>query len=83
MPRVRSAQGVESHRLAQFPTCTFSSILDSAMRRNETDCSICMEAYSGEDVLRTLPCFHFYHQQCIDRWLASSQVCPICKFDVQ
>lgn len=31
------------------------------------------------DCLKTMPCMHRYHSQCIDRWLATDNSCPICK----
>jgi hypothetical protein len=41
-----------------------------------------MEHFADGDVLRTLPCLHRYHKQCVDTWLHRSSTCPICKRDV-
>jgi hypothetical protein len=46
------------------------------------ECAICMEKFSEGEQLRTLPCLHKYHVQCIDRWLTSNRQCPICKHNV-
>lgn len=48
---------------------------DSALR----ECTICMEAFAEGEQVRTLQCLHKFHTKCIDRWLASSDLCPICK----
>mmetsp|Transcript_13131 Transcript_13131/g.18888 ORF Transcript_13131/g.18888 Transcript_13131/m.18888 type:complete len:534 (-) Transcript_13131:1153-2754(-) len=50
----------------------------------EGECSICLDDYiPGESVLRTLPCGHSYHTQCIARWLTErSSTCPLCKLDL-
>lgn len=45
----------------------------------QTQCSVCLEAFRAGEELRVLPCFHRYHMQCIDQWLARSPACPICK----
>ncbi|CAM9873746.1 unnamed protein product [Phaeothamnion confervicola] len=42
-------------------------------------CGICLAEYEMGDPIRTLPCCHFYHQPCIDRWLRRSGLCPFCK----
>ena len=42
-------------------------------------CSVCLEAYVEGDTVRTLVCFHTFHQRCIDDWLSRRAVCPICK----
>jgi len=42
-------------------------------------CTICMEDFKCGDQQRTLPCFHQFHQHCIDKWLSRSGICPICK----
>lgn len=43
------------------------------------DCSICLdELLEGTDVKR-LPCGHYFHPPCIDKWLGTKLECPMCK----
>jgi hypothetical protein len=42
-------------------------------------CSICLENYEDNDVLRKLPCKHLFHEACLDEWLGLNASCPLCK----
>ena len=53
---------------------------DAAAGTALLECTICMEAFAEGVLVRTLPCMHRYHAACVDRWLASSPECPICKY---
>ncbi|OBA21269.1 hypothetical protein METBIDRAFT_41364 [Metschnikowia bicuspidata var. bicuspidata NRRL YB-4993] len=45
-------------------------------------CSICLEVYELDDVVRGLICGHVYHADCVDPWLTRRRACcPICKRD--
>ena len=47
---------------------------------NFEKCVICMEKYKINDDVKTLPCFHIFHKECIEQWLkAGKDTCPICK----
>lgn len=48
----------------------------------EDTCAICLNELlsGGSEQLRTLPCSHRYHRDCIARWLGiGKNDCPICK----
>lgn len=45
-------------------------------------CQICLAPYEVGDNVRTLMCLHQFHQPCIDQWLQTNAVCPICKSHV-
>lgn len=51
--------------------------------REELNCPICLEDYLEEDILRKMPCDHFYHQECIDQWLKNNSLCPVCKQNIR
>ncbi|CAD8066135.1 unnamed protein product [Paramecium sonneborni] len=49
---------------------------------NLIKCMICLEDYQENQIVRTMPCWHYFHQDCIDKWLHKSTQCPICKTEV-
>jgi len=42
-------------------------------------CNICLTDFEDGEDLRTLPCFHSFHCDCIDNWLSRSPICPVCR----
>lgn len=49
---------------------------------DECTCFICLDDYAPADVLRVLPCGHHSHKACLDQWLKTSAVCPLCKLEL-
>ena len=59
-----------------------TSILKKKIENSSIQCIICMEDFNVGDKVSTLPCFHVFHSNCIDKWLLKTHSCPICKFKV-
>ncbi|KDP42229.1 hypothetical protein JCGZ_02959 [Jatropha curcas] len=47
---------------------------------DELTCSICLEQVNRGELVRSLPCLHQFHTNCIDPWLRQQGTCPVCKF---
>jgi hypothetical protein len=74
------ASGVRINKNQQNEQCKENCILPGGMLSNVVtdNCSICTEDFLGRDVLRVLPCRHFYHRYCIDPWLVKAAgTCPL------
>lgn len=54
----------------------------SKTSEDELTCSVCLEQVTVGDLLRSLPCLHQFHVNCIDPWLRQQGTCPICKHQV-
>jgi len=46
---------------------------------DQTNCTVCLCEFSKGEKLTSLPCVHFFHKECIDRWLMVGHTCPMCK----
>jgi hypothetical protein len=55
---------------------------DGVILAEDANCCICLMDYEQDQDIRTLPCKHHYHKECIDKWLTSRCLCPLCKNDL-
>ena len=69
-------RGLTPHQISVLPTETFDK---ASAVEEEASCAICLERYVEGDTLRILPCGERFHRECIDRWLAQSATCPLCR----
>ncbi len=45
-------------------------------------CLICLVDYENGDEVRTLPCSHDFHKDCVDSWLYNHSSCPACRSSI-
>ena len=52
--------------------------------RTQESCAICLVDYDEDCQVTPLPCDirHYYHTECIELWLATKTVCPLCQTPV-
>ncbi|KAG8077965.1 hypothetical protein GUJ93_ZPchr0007g3611 [Zizania palustris] len=73
--------GLDASAIAALPTAAYGKVGDAA---GCTECAICLGAMQEGDVVRVLPsCGHVFHVACVDKWLASSSSCPVCRAAVE
>ncbi|XP_059660780.1 E3 ubiquitin-protein ligase SDIR1-like isoform X2 [Cornus florida] len=56
--------------------------LNTIASEDELTCSICLEQVNRGELVRSLPCLHQFHANCIDPWLRQQGTCPVCKLTV-
>ena len=55
-------------------------ILNSNDELPENNCSICLEEFKNEDILKKLNCTHIFHKDCLGIWINNNnKTCPLCR----
>ncbi|XVE55331.1 hypothetical protein DITRI_Ditri03aG0150100 [Diplodiscus trichospermus] len=49
---------------------------------SEKQCTICLDGLLDIDDVASMPCGHVYHGGCIVRWLETSHLCPLCRYQM-
>ena len=49
----------------------------------DQECCICLDSFVKSNVIKTLPCGHEFHGDCIHQWLVTEHsTCPMCKHPI-
>jgi len=56
--------------------------LDEFPAQYPVECCICMEDFTGNEVIVVTECNHVFHKQCCTSWLRQARTCPICRMDI-
>lgn len=79
-------RGATQEQIDRLPlhTITQREVTDGATAPGgPPTCNICLAPYEVDEEVRTVPCMHQFHRQCIDTWLRDRAVCPVCKQRVE
>lgn len=63
--------GLSDEQIQSIPLCTVESAADRT-------CSICLSDLAADAEVRSIPCGHIFHQECLDPWLKIRDTCPNC-----
>lgn len=66
--------------LDKLEVAVYSEGMD--MGPQDTCCSVCLVDYTEGEELRVMPCKHFFHKACVDRWLKHDATCPHCRYNL-
>jgi len=57
-------------------------VIEDINKLEETNrkCMICLDEFISKEKVTALPCVHFFHPKCIQKWVEKKNECPICKF---
>lgn len=68
-------RGLDEAELAAIPVC------DAVKEHLQHTCHICLDGFSYGDRVAHLACSHFYHKDCIYKWLRQKRTCPTCRHE--
>ena len=68
-------KGLSKEKINKIPLKPFHK----ALFDDNSDCIICMEGFTENELVKQLPCGHIFHGDCIDHWLTQQKNCPFCK----
>jgi hypothetical protein len=74
------AQTATSLQIKELGSQPYELVGTESKEKNSEYCTICQENYNSDTQVKTLPCGHFFHCECIEPWLLNcSNLCPICR----
>ena len=76
-PRKRCSS-FKKNLLKNIPEITIKDF--TKLEEGKKRCMICLEDFIPKIKVKVLPCLHFFHPTCIEKWIQNKQFCPICKF---
>ncbi|XP_078355742.1 RING finger protein 215-like [Oculina patagonica] len=87
MLRQEAAEAIAKLKLRKYrrrvrQSCCSSSIHAEQERRDSEVCAVCLDEFHSNQLVRTLPCDHEFHYECVDRWLLAKRTCPLCKGNI-
>jgi len=60
-----------------------SHIDEGKQQGKNGDCVICSDSFEIGNEVKEMPCKHYFHTKCIDKWLGSEHnSCPVCRYEL-
>jgi len=73
-----------ARHIEKLPLMTFKSSITNGKDNNDSavKCLVCQSNYEKGEILRSLPCKHCFHVDCVDQWLSKNEICPYCRLSI-
>ncbi|CAJ1859540.1 unnamed protein product [Sphenostylis stenocarpa] len=80
-PPLPPSQGLDPETIKKLPIILHHAPSDrDESAWDETECCICLGEFRDGEKVKVLPaCDHYFHCECVDRWLTLFSSCPLCR----
>ncbi|KAI4380175.1 hypothetical protein MLD38_006396 [Melastoma candidum] len=82
LKKSRNGNDVENPGLGEGGIIAAGTERERMISGQDAVCCICLAKYANNDELKELSCSHFFHKECVDKWLKINALCPLCKSEV-
>nr|ABK26550.1 unknown [Picea sitchensis] len=64
-----------------FEASSSSSSCSDGDNNGVCGCVVCLRKFHGGEEIRSLPCGHVFHRNCVDKWVLDyeNMACPLCR----
>lgn len=76
---IEESEEVEEEEVKQRREAVANLFPEYLYQIGNENCSICLEHLKMRDVVKRLGCLHIFHKSCVDTWLRSKPICPLCR----
>ena len=59
-----------------------ASAITPQLRKSAQVCSVCLQEFDFNSLIRSTHCDHIFHEGCIDEWCNKNLNCPMCRSDL-
>jgi len=67
----------------KYDPALFAEVGKAGDSRPPAECCCCCEPFDAEREIKKTPCTHYFHEECLEKWLRVSTTCPLCRKDLQ
>ncbi|KAG4923273.1 hypothetical protein AAZX31_18G025400 [Glycine max] len=80
-PPLAQPQGMDPASIKKLPIILHHAPSDREESAwDETECCICLGEFRDGEKVKVLPaCDHYFHCDCVDKWLTHHSSCPLCR----
>merc|ERR1719265_2693627 len=80
--------GAKPDTISKIETVSFDPELFSPPNatndeRPPNECCVCSEEYTSATPMKRTPCGHYFHTECLEKWLKVARTCPLCRLDLE
>lgn len=81
------ANGADPETIKKIQTVTYDPSLFAEEGRTDDDrpsseCCCCQEQFGADKPIKRTSCQHYFHEECLEKWLKLAKTCPICRLDL-
>lgn len=81
-PSAPKVQAATSKQIAAVALVRITKEFLSNPDNNAEQCAVCLSDFCAGDLARHLPCRHYFHCSCIEKWLLRNKRCPLCMHSI-